>query len=263
MFGGKDILYRISLYLSLLVLVAVGLNLVLVLFFGSFLQVLEHVPYILLLIIPVIDATYVYGRKKAVLFLGLGFCIGLVAEIMGVLYGLPFGKYHYTLPVFKLFNIVPLDIPLYWFVITYVSFSINNSVLKLESGKDLDIKAIPLVSVLDGICAMAWDLVMDPVMVHIVKAWTWDSGGEFFDIPLSNFVGWVFVAFLISLTYRFVSRNDEYKKTHIPAIVYFELWFAIAVIILHSGHLEFLPLGTIVMFIFLILYVLNTFMLSV
>ena len=47
----------------------------------------------------------------------------------------------------------------------------------------------------------AWDLFLDPQMVHW-GLWVWDAPGAYFGIPLINFAGWLLVAALITVFAR-------------------------------------------------------------
>ena len=56
--------------------------------------------------------------KMAAFFIVLSFSSGLVAELSGVLYGVPFGKYHYTDVLTAtwpfILGLVPLCVPFMW-----------------------------------------------------------------------------------------------------------------------------------------------------
>ena len=58
-----------------------------------------------------------------------------------------------------------------------------------------------------------WDFVIDPYLSGPTQqAWIWEKGGEYFGIPLHNFVGWILTTFTIYLLYGFF----EYKRKWIP-----------------------------------------------
>jgi putative membrane protein len=41
-----------------------------------------------------------------------------------------------------------------------------------------------------------WDVVMDPPLSTISKAWIWHDGGAHFGVPLSNYAGWLLTSWL-------------------------------------------------------------------
>ena len=59
------------------------------------------------------------------------------------------------------------------------------------------------------------DLLIDPIAVHGLEIWEWDSEGIYYDIPFHNFLGWFFLSIpLISLFSFF-----EYKINKISQII--------------------------------------------
>ena len=38
---------------------------------------------------------------------------------------------------------------------------------------------------------------MDPVWTQLGRAWTWEEGGGYFGVPLTNFLGWYLTVFVI------------------------------------------------------------------
>ena len=51
----------------------------------------------------------------------------------------------------------------------------------------------------------AWDLVMDPVMVH-GGHWVWDVEGSYHGIPLQNFWGWWLTVFCTYGLYMLLTK---------------------------------------------------------
>ena len=251
-------------YKTLLFLTLISFILVLFGFFASMLVGEEglyiiHVPYLLFIVILILDCIYTWGVLETIVFFTSSFIIGLIFEIISVFYGIPFGKYYYTdvIPL-KIFGIVPWSIPVYWFVVTYTAFSIVNYITNFRFMEGNLPVGITLTSILDGICSVSWDLLMDPVMVNVVHVWVWETKGIYFNIPLSNFIGWVVVAFIITVLYKIFTvksvKNDP-RLTHVPVVIYFELWLVMTIISINSGNLLFLPLGTFAMMTFVSLYV--------
>ncbi len=126
------------------------------------------------------------GWKRAAAFFVLTFVVGMGMEVIGVSTGWVYGAYHYTArlgPYF--FGLVPYVIPLAWFMMTYPSWVISRRVLAVVW------RETPpwAVATLGGVVMTAWDLVLDPLMVHH-HYWVWESPGGYFGVPLHNFLGW-------------------------------------------------------------------------
>ncbi len=137
------------------------------------------------------------GWGRALLLLALTFGVSLLFESVGVATGLIYGPYHYTSKLgVKFLDLVPLLIPLAWFMMTYPSWVIATRLL--PTGWPAWAWRLGAAA-LGGVVMTAWDLAMDPLMVS-GGHWVWDVQGAYFGVPLQNYGGWwltVFVAFLL------------------------------------------------------------------
>jgi putative membrane protein len=140
------------------------------------------------------------GWKQTGLLLLLTFAVSLLFECVGVATGWVYGPYHYTDKLgYKFLGLVPLLIPVAWFMMTYPSYVIARSIVPT-------IKRVwlwrLLVAAVGGLVMTAWDLAMDPMMVA-GGHWVWEQPGGYFGIPLQNYWGWwltIFVTFWLFLT---------------------------------------------------------------
>ena len=99
---------------------------------------------------------------------------------------------------YKFLGLVPLIIPVAWFMLSYPSFIIANRLI--PRGKSIWVWRLSVAAV-GAVIMTAWDLAMDPMMVA-GEHWAWDAPGAYFGIPLQNYWGWwltIFVAFLLFL----------------------------------------------------------------
>ena len=139
------------------------------------------------------------GWGRALLLLGLTFTVSLFFESVGVATGWIYGPYHYTDKLgYKFLGLVPLLIPIAWFMLSYPSFIIANRLI--PRGKNIWTWRLSVAAV-GAVIMTAWDLAMDPMMVA-GEHWVWDVPGAYFGIPLQNFWGWwltIFVTFILFL----------------------------------------------------------------
>ena len=139
------------------------------------------------------------GWKHALLLFVLTFLVSLAFESLGVATGWIYGAYHYTDKLgFKLFDLVPLLIPIAWIMVSYPSFVIASRVT--PGMKSLLLWRVSVAGI-GAIVMTAWDLAMDPMMVA-GGHWVWENPGVYFGVPLQNYAGWwltIFVAFMLFL----------------------------------------------------------------
>ena len=162
-----------------------------------------------LLFFALAQCFYELGVRKALLFLVVTSVIGFLAEVLGTSTGFPFGKYYYTNFLGPKEFGVPEVVPLVWFVIAYLTFSIARHAFgrQEQSGKDLMWFAL-----LAAFGSVAWDFLIDP-MFSSYGYWVWT--GQFFalpeldGIPLTNFVGWFVLIILMLFVYFALSKSNR------------------------------------------------------
>jgi len=150
------------------------------------------------------------GIRKSLILLGASFVIAFTAEALGVNYGLIFGNYHYTPRLgIQAFG-VPFLAALAWEPILYAAYTLTTSLASLEPPASWK-NRMPAYLWLAGAGALAttaWDMMIDPIAVS-QGWWVWENGGAYLPyvangVPISNFMGWLGVSFVIQLCYRLV-----------------------------------------------------------
>ncbi len=131
-------------------------------------------------------------RRTAQAFLLVG-VLSYLAELIGSSTGIPFGRYHYTDLLQPQLVGVPLLIPLAWMMMLPPAWAIAR--LALPSAPRL------AHALLSAAAFTAWDLFLDPQMV-MFGFWVWEQPGEYFGIPLVNYLGWFLVSTLLTLAAR-------------------------------------------------------------
>ena len=133
------------------------------------------------------------GWKHTLLLLVLTFAISLLFECVGVATGWVYGPYHYTDKLGpKFLGLVPLLIPVAWFMMTYPSYVIAKTLV--PAGRNSWTWRLS-VAALGAVIMTAWDLALDPMMVS-GGHWVWDQPGAYFGIPLQNYWGWWLTSFV-------------------------------------------------------------------
>lgn len=141
----------------------------------------------------------VHGLWGTMAFLALVLAIPYGSEFLGVLTGFPYGTYAYTgMAGPQLFGLVPVFILIAWINISYMAIATTTVAFGRSSY---------WLAPIDGLIAVAWDVMVDPLAVH-AGIWAWEPPGPFYGVPLSNFAGWFLVVTILSLVARAVWSRD-------------------------------------------------------
>ena len=106
-------------------------------------------------------------------------------EIVGVRTDWPYGAFEYGVELGPmLFGEVPLALPLFFVPLVLNAYLLT--ILVLEGRTHSPLARIPVAIV----AVVAIDLVLDPAAVAI-GFWSFDAGGGFYGVPVSNYLGWV------------------------------------------------------------------------
>ncbi len=140
-----------------------------------------------------------------------GFCGALAVlfgaftvEAIGVSTGFPFGQYEYTNVLAPKLLVVPIGIMFAWLMMILSSFFMAHFIVERLWPR----RGLPTVIVLSASMALASDLLMEPVAVHIQGYWTWLDNGSYYGVPTSNFIAWGVTSLLLVLMLsRIVGAN--------------------------------------------------------
>ncbi len=126
------------------------------------------------------------------------------SEALGSRTAIPFGAYRYTEVLQPQLLGVPLMVPLAWLMMLPPVWAVAQWITGRASGLAfLGVSALAFT---------AWDLFLDPQMVHW-GLWVWDEPGAYFGIPLVNFAGWLAVSALITALVRPPALPDRFLVT--------------------------------------------------
>ncbi len=151
---------------------------------------------------------HVTDWRRTLQALALVFVIAFTAEAIGTVTGAPFGPYLYTDRLgYRLFGLVPFNIPTSWFYMLVASLGIGSRFLP---GRDDGLTRWWWAFVA-ALIMTAWDLVMDPAMFE-TEHWLWQvpdlsqaptwqrflGHDGYFGIPVVNFLGWILTGTLVA-----------------------------------------------------------------
>ena len=173
-------------------------------------------PFHLLLVTGILFCFHKEFNKGFFGFLLFSFFVGMITEIIGVNTGLLFGDYSYSSVLgIKAFE-VPLMIGVNWFLLVYLTGGIFQKTIK----NDL------IAAALGAGLMVLLDLFLEKVAVAL-DFWQWHQES----IPVSNFITWFIVAFIIQIVYRKLTFE---KDNELNLVVFFNLlaFFAVLAMIL-------------------------------
>lgn len=164
-------------------------------------------------IFALIHGAIFYRVRGILIFIALCLVVGNICENIGIVTGVPFGTYYFTDVMGpKLFR-VPILLGLAYVGMGYLAWTLSRIILGTTrnalSGANLF--TVPFFS---AFLMVSWDLSMDPIWSTVVHAWIWGNGGGYFGVPITNFLGWFVVVYVIYQLFALCLRNRQ--QTAVP-----------------------------------------------
>jgi len=137
------------------------------------------------------------------------FSIGWLLETISIHTGFPFGNYHYGINMWPFIGDVPISVlPAYW-VMAYICW--NLAVLFYHNMPQRRRKAwLHPITLIGAALMVIWDVSMDPLRAIVEGRWHWLDGGAYHGIPITNFIGWFVVTWLMLQSFAlYAERRDK------------------------------------------------------
>ena len=164
-----------------------------------------------------------FGLRTTVLFTVLTYTVAWACEWSSVHNGFPFGLYHY-IQATRGREIWVAGVPLMDSIsFTFLSFASYTLALLLSAPlyrRGLDVRTLdtwelrrsPRVWLMAALFMMMVDLVADPLSVlgdrwFLGKIFWYDPPGPHFGVPISNYLGWYFVAAVTVAIFQWLDRR--------------------------------------------------------
>jgi putative membrane protein len=149
-------------------------------------------PMLVLMGVLVMRSPLVVGVSPVVtrkaLFGVLGLCAYAYAiELVGIHTGVPYGEFFYGVDLGPMVGGVPVALPVFFLPLVMNAYLLCLLLL----GERAEGTLTRLLAVVALVLAM--DVVLDPGAVAL-GFWVYPGGGAFYDVPLSNYAGWVLSA---------------------------------------------------------------------
>jgi uncharacterized membrane protein len=149
-----------------------------------------------------------YKWRGSIAFFVICFVISNIFENMGVITGFPFGPYHYTDVLGpKLFK-VPLLIGPGYYGTGYAAWMLGSVIVgqvRRNASKFMTF-AVPFIA---SFIMVSWDVCFDPDSATLDKEWIWHTGGGYFGVPLTNYLGWFLTVYVFLQTFALYIRATD------------------------------------------------------
>ncbi len=169
----------------------------------------EWVASLMLILQGLAATTWVminYGWRRGLLAAGMVLLLSFVIETVGVLTGFPFGQYYYTDILAPKLFIVPVGIMFAWLMMTLSSFFMARFIVSRLFPR---LNGARLIVVLSATLAMISDTQMEPVAFHVKDYWRWETSGQYYGVPISNFVAWLIISLLLLTVLSRIAGDDQ------------------------------------------------------
>jgi uncharacterized membrane protein len=148
-----------------------------------------------------------YRAKGIAVFVVSCLGFGTLAESVGLRTGFPFGHYYFTDVMGPKIFQLPVLLALAYLGIGYAAWSLALLILGYVD-KPIHGTRVLALPLLASLIMVAWDLSMDPNWSTLDRAWIWQDGGAYFGVPVSNFFGWFFTAYLYYQAFALYCRAN-------------------------------------------------------
>jgi putative membrane protein len=185
-------------------------------------------PYFLLFFLTyLVGSTVHLGLMRAILFAILGYALAWLSEYSSIHTGIPYGLYNYIettrgrelwvmgVPFMDSMSFVFLAYAAYSMALVVVApiVSSRRMIYLLETKKA---RASWAATILGALFFVYLDIIIDPVALQgsrwfLGQIYHYPHGGAYFGVPLSNFVGWFIVGFLLIRTLQATDRFLDVK----------------------------------------------------
>jgi putative membrane protein len=148
------------------------------------------------------------GWRRTAVWIAIGYAVAFTCEYSSTRSGFPFGLYHYLDAATRdrelWISNVPFMDSLSFVFLSFVSWATARRLLGTTAREEVsgEIAWRPALLLLAAGLMVAIDLVCDPVALRgdqwfLGKIYYYEHPGLFFGVPLTNFLGWGFVALAV------------------------------------------------------------------
>ncbi|MGA9671038.1 MAG: carotenoid biosynthesis protein [Terracidiphilus sp.] len=159
-----------------------------------------------------VHGSILYGARGMAAFTAFCLGVGALSESLSLRTGFPFGHYFFTDLMGPKLIQLPILLVLAYLGIGYCSWILSLLILGYRN-RPLAGSRVIAAPMLASFIMLLWDLSMEAIWATLDHAWIWREGGSFFGVPITNFLGWFFTAFLFYLSFALYCRANPIRQT--------------------------------------------------
>lgn len=153
--------------------------------------------------LPLISGILPLIKRRSLLIFSFLILYTYAIEIIAVKTGYPYGEFEYGVSLGPMLLDIPLALPLFFIPLVLNSYIL--CVLLFDCSEKV-IYRVPMVVIV----VLIIDMILDPAAVSI-GFWTYESG-IYYNVPVSNYAGWVLSATVATLLIDFAFDYEELKE---------------------------------------------------
>ncbi len=170
-----------------------------------------------------------YGLRGSLVFFAIAVVFSNIFENLSIATGFPFGHYTHSAQMGPKLFLVPVVIGPGYFFLCYLAWTLANALAAGATATRL--KWALTMPVIAAFIVVGADLCADPLGSTLAHDWVYAHGGAYFGVPLSNYLGWFLVTWIIFQTFAIYLANFEIRPRAVNNTYWYEaaaFWAAMA-----------------------------------
>ena len=162
-----------------------------------------------------------YGFRSSLTFFIIAVLVSNIFENLSIATGFPFGFYTHSAQMGPKLFLVPLVIGPGYFVLCYLAWTLANA---LTSGVPAPgrLKWTLTMPLIASFIVVGADLCADPLGSTLAHDWVYAHGGAFFGVPLSNYLGWFLVTWVIFQAFNIYLASCDIRRRAVSKTYWYE-----------------------------------------
>jgi putative membrane protein len=157
-----------------------------------------------------------FGARNSIIFLLLATLVSFGLEFVGTNLANNFnGYYKYSEFLGLQIANIPILVILMWTAVIYIAHQVSEHITNFRfTGATTFLQKFWIsawCALLTSLIAVSWDFALEPLAKDL-GWWTWLKQGEYFGVPLQNFIGWIVISFVVVFIYKLFFEKEKLER---------------------------------------------------